>query len=154
MGQSLVNLTLSPMNFTLWMLMILTKFAIYKIYNNKLHSYLKINIIWATSWENLFMPYANNKGADQPAHPRSLISAFVVHCLDSIIPLVSLFKISKLYLASVAKQAGLSLNWSKKHEDRFSCGSFPIYHKLCLRTWPNIVLYTWSVNGTRNQQGS
>ena len=22
---------------------------------------------WATSWENLFMPYANNKGADQPA---------------------------------------------------------------------------------------
>ena len=23
-------------------------------------------------------PYANNKGADQPAHPRSLISAFVV----------------------------------------------------------------------------
>ena len=23
------------------------------------------------------MPYVNNKGADQPAHPRSLISAFV-----------------------------------------------------------------------------
>ena len=23
------------------------------------------------------MPYANNKGADQPAHPHSLISAFV-----------------------------------------------------------------------------
>ena len=40
---------------------------------------------WATAWENLFMPYANNKGADQPAHPRSLISAFTVRCLDSII---------------------------------------------------------------------
>ena len=25
--------------------------------------------IWAMSWENLIMPYANNKGADQPAHP-------------------------------------------------------------------------------------
>ena len=25
--------------------------------------------------------YANNKGADQPAHPRSLISTFVVRCL-------------------------------------------------------------------------
>ena len=37
-----------------------------------------------------FMPYANNKGADQPAHPRSLISAFVVRCLDSVIPLVSI----------------------------------------------------------------
>ena len=33
--------------------------------------------MWATSGENLFMPYVNNKGADQPAHPRSLISAFV-----------------------------------------------------------------------------
>ena len=41
--------------------------------------------IWATSWENLFMQYANNKGADQPAHPRSLISTFVVRCLDSIV---------------------------------------------------------------------
>ena len=29
------------------------------------------------------MPYANNKGADQPAHPRSLISTFVVRCLDN-----------------------------------------------------------------------
>ena len=28
------------------------------------------------------MPYAINKGADQPAHPRSLISAFVVRCRD------------------------------------------------------------------------
>ena len=32
---------------------------------------------WATSWENLFLPYAYNKGTDQPAHPRSLISTFV-----------------------------------------------------------------------------
>ena len=32
------------------------------------------------------LPYANNKGADQPAHLHSLISAFVVHCLDSISP--------------------------------------------------------------------
>ena len=40
------------------------------------------------------MPYANNKGADQPAHPRSLISAFVVRSLDSIIYLVSRSKIS------------------------------------------------------------
>ena len=31
------------------------------------------------------LPYANNKGADQPTHARSLISAFVAHCPDSII---------------------------------------------------------------------
>ena len=53
-------------------------------------------MIWAMSWENLFMPYVNNKGADQPAHPRSLISTFVVRCLDSIISLVSIFAISWL----------------------------------------------------------
>ena len=39
------------------------------------------------------MSYANNKGADQPAHPRSLISAFVVRFLDSIISLDSIAEI-------------------------------------------------------------
>ena len=37
--------------------------------------------------------YTNNKGAEQPAHPRSLISAFVVRCLHSIISLVSISEI-------------------------------------------------------------
>ena len=41
------------------------------------------------------MSYANNKGADQTAHPRSLISAFVVRSLDSIISLVSRSEISR-----------------------------------------------------------
>ena len=41
------------------------------------------------------MSYANNKGADQSAHPRSLISAFVVRCLDSIIYLGSIAEISR-----------------------------------------------------------
>ena len=48
------------------------------------------------------MPYVKNKGADQPAHPRSLmISASVVRCLDNIIPLDSTDEISILELASV-----------------------------------------------------
>ena len=55
----------------------------------------KLSWSWAW-WKNLFMPYANNKGADQPVHLRSLISAFVVRCLDSIIPLVSISNISSL----------------------------------------------------------
>ena len=63
--------------------------------------------------ENLFMPYANNKGADQTAHLRNLISAFVVRCLDSIISLVSISEISSLHVASVVAQAGLSLPWSQ-----------------------------------------
>ena len=59
------------------------------------------------------MLYANNKDADQPAHPRSLISAFVVCCQDSVIPLVSIPEISSIYLASVTAQVGLSLPWSQ-----------------------------------------
>ena len=48
------------------------------------------------------MPYANNKGADQPAQPRSLISTFVVRCLDSII---AMFVTSKNFntLASLCR---------------------------------------------------
>ena len=65
------------------------------------------------------MPYANNKGADQPRHPHSLISAFVVRCLDSIIPLVSISEVSSLYLASAAAQAGLSLPWSQTRKTGF-----------------------------------
>ena len=53
-------------------------------------------IIWATSWENLFVPCANNKNADQPAHLRSLISAFIVRCLDSMIYLLAITEISSL----------------------------------------------------------
>ena len=41
------------------------------------------------------------------------ISAFVVRCIDSTIPLVSITEISSLYLASVAARAGLSLLWSQ-----------------------------------------
>ena len=66
------------------------------------------------------MSYATNKGADQPAHPRSLISAFVVRCLDSVMSQVSVTKISSLMLATVAEQASLSLTWSETPEDTFS----------------------------------
>ena len=41
---------------------------------------------WASTRENLSSGLANNKGADQTAQPRSLISGFVIRFLDSIIP--------------------------------------------------------------------
>ena len=66
------------------------------------------------------MSYANNKGADQPAHLRSVISAFVVRCLDSVMSLISVIKRSSLMLASVVEQASLSLTWSETPEDTFS----------------------------------
>ena len=38
------------------------------------------------------VPYVNNKGADQPGHLCSLISAFafIVHCLNSTFPIDSI----------------------------------------------------------------
>ena len=64
--------------------------------------------------------YANNKDASQPAHPRSLISIFVILCLDSITPLASISEISSLNLVSAAVQSGLCPTWSETPEDRFS----------------------------------
>ena len=38
--------------------------AIYIPINTRIS--VRHSFIWATSWENLFMPYENNKDADQP----------------------------------------------------------------------------------------
>ena len=65
------------------------------------------------------LPYANNKGADQPVHPRSLISTFIVRYLDSMISQVFISEISSLYIASVATQAGLYLTWSQTPKTGF-----------------------------------
>ena len=43
------------------------------------------NIIWASPRENLSWGVVNNKGADQPAHPCSIDSAFVIRLLEMII---------------------------------------------------------------------
>ena len=57
-------------------------------------SFSTLSMAWfviklAMSWENLFLPYANNKGADQLAHLRSLISNCIVCYLDSIILIIA-----------------------------------------------------------------
>ena len=54
-----------------------------------------LTIKWAESWENLFMPYVNSKGTDQPAHP-------------------------SLYLTSVAAQAVCVLPGRKPRRQVFS----------------------------------
>ena len=65
------------------------------------------------------MPYTDNKGADQPEQPCSLISAFCVHCLDSILPLLAIAKISRL--ASLCGSTGQFESYLVANpEDRFS----------------------------------
>ena len=63
--------------------------------------------------------FGNNTGTDQPAHPRSLISAFVVRFLESII-IYTCYERSFDFLASRCSLAG----WFESHffgnpEDRF-----------------------------------
>ena len=52
---------------------------------------------------------------EQTKEQISLISAFVVRCLDSLTPLLAVSKLSRLYLAS--EQASLSHTWSQTPED-------------------------------------
>ena len=89
------------------------------------------------SWENLLIPDANNKGADQPMHPRSLISTFVVRCLDSIISPVSISENFKP-LASLC-----SLTWWKTLKTGFPMtwlNYHPPYLFLCTK-------WNWTYQG-------
>ena len=52
---------------------------------------------------------ANNKGADQPVHPRNLINTFVIHFLKTMIAKLATCKISRFQLVSEAEQVDLSL---------------------------------------------
>ena len=42
-------------------------------------------LIWASPRENLILLPATYKGADQPAHLYSLVSAFVIRSIESVI---------------------------------------------------------------------
>ena len=53
------------------------------------------NKFMGQAMQKCVMSYANNKGADQLAHPRSLISTFVVRCLDSTICILAVAKVSR-----------------------------------------------------------
>ena len=52
---------------------------------------------------------ANNKGTDQLAHPRSLISAFAIYKLNSIAFKLAPSETSLFYLVSVAEKAGFGM---------------------------------------------
>ena len=88
----------------------------------------------------IFMPYADNKDADQPAHLRSLISTFVISCLDSKIPLHSKSEISILYLASVAAQAGWCPTWSQTPKTGFLVTRLKSYWSIWMNTNINYLI--------------
>ena len=65
--------------------------------------------MWALARENLSLWFENNKGADQSAHPRSLISASVFRILVSIISKLATSEISTFQLVPVTEETGFHL---------------------------------------------
>ena len=68
--------------------------------------------------------FANNKGSDQPAHLHSLISAFVICLLDSVVS-----KISFLQVVSVAEQAGLGMAYTETPKTGFLMSRLICYNQ-------------------------
>ena len=71
---------------------------------------------------------ANNKGADQPAHPRSLISAFAIHLLNIIILKLAPSRISLFYQVSVAEKAGFGMILSETLKTSFVASMLSYIH--------------------------
>ena len=63
--------------------------------------------------------FANNTGADKTAHPRSLISAFVIRVLETIISRLASSAISIFWLVSVVQEVGLNLTLSETPKTGF-----------------------------------
>ena len=55
---------------------------------------LDVNKMGRNARKPAFGGFANNTGADQPAHPRNLISAFVIRFSESIICKLASYEIS------------------------------------------------------------
>ena len=73
----------------------------------------------ATAQENLTLLQVTNKVADQPAHPRSLISAIAIRLLESMIAKVATCKLSIFLLVAVAEQTGLDITRSETIKECF-----------------------------------
>ena len=113
------------------------------------------------------MQSANNKGTDQLAHPRSLISAFAIYKLNSIAFKLAPSETSIFYLVSVAEKAGfgmiLSEPWRQVLSHRCSymhlysckCGPNPqtcfmwYAHRKCLAPLD----YSWPIPPMTNAYG-
>ena len=80
--------------------------------------------MWAKMQANLSSVFANDKGGDKPAHPRSLISAFIIPLFEIIISILTTSELSIFYLVSVAEETDLSLICAKLqrpvHANKFS----------------------------------
>ena len=63
--------------------------------------------------ENLFFGFENNKSVDQLVHSHSLIKAFVLLSLHSILSMLAIRASSIFELISAVQQAGSGMTWSE-----------------------------------------
>ena len=74
--------------------------------------------VWDSMQKTCLRWFANNTGADQPI-VFSLISAFVIHFLKSVICKLATGEIQNFYLVSVAEEIGLKLTLSETRKTGF-----------------------------------
>ena len=89
---------------------------------------------WATSWENLLMPYANNKDTAEPAHLRSLITIFIFKPLASLWSWAGLFE---SYLVTNSRRQVFL--WRGSIEDQYLIVDCLFLYTLCLAILNNTV---------------
>ena len=69
--------------------------------------------------ENLSSGFANNKGTDQPAHPRRLISTFEIRFSKNVVSELATGEILIFLLVTEAEHTALSVALSETPQDRF-----------------------------------
>ena len=83
-------------------------------------------------------------GADQPAHPISLISAFIIRFLQSTTSKLTINDISIFWLVYVAEEIGLSLALSENPKTGF-LATRPNYDTVPLSTLNTMVNFKISI---------
>ena len=82
------------------------------------------NINWPRREKTCLRDWRTTNAHRQPAHPRNLISAFVIRLLKGIISNFVTARILLFSLVSVAEQAGLCLTLSHTSKTGFLATSF------------------------------
>ena len=89
--------------------------------------------------------HANNKGTDQPARPRSLISAFIVRYLDAQFVVLATYKVSRSQTVYVAEQNDVKIAWSQATKASFLM--VPLKNFLGIRR----TLHDWKNNNSAHK---
>ena len=89
---------------------------------HKTQKIVKVKTSWSINLlKKTWLLQANNKGADQPAHPHSLINAFAIRYMESN-QTVSMQSLNVLTSLCTCSWAGwFELYLVRNPEDRFSC---------------------------------